>query len=878
MQGEDNTKIGDFYNKMILSPFYKLPYYFQPRYDTNTLQKKGIVFSDPPRRGKRKKIKSGEVLNSSIEYRTSEAGKYDQAVLHTFVNEEPGKCHPAGTKIRMFDGSVKNVEDIQIGDQVRGDDNEPRVVLNTGNGYGKIYKIQPVSKANPWYVNEDHILSCKISSSDLFKGLKKGDVINLDINNYLSRTPNNRKHLMCYRVGVEYPHRYHHIDPYFLGIWLGDGSHSDRSVASMDFEIVDWLRSYAIKMNYKFSEVETGERCKVYRVGNGKNGIRNVFQQKHLLGNKHIPKDYMIDSRENRLKLLAGLLDTDGCRDLRKGARSYEITQKRKKLAEQIQELCRSLGFQASFNPKKATMKRKDGTRYECEVYRVNIFGRQLHEIPCLIERKKMPPLGSTWNVKDPSVYGFKIEYDRDDYYYGFNITGNRLYLLEDYTVTHNTLACNIDQRWRTVKPCLRRGKFIRGKAFFGTTCEFMDVVDKGGRAYKKLCYESDYNVRGKDGRTRSGLYAALMPGDCILEGFIDEYGFPQRDAARQWILDERDAVRDNPKDYSELVRKYALNWNEFFFINAERCEFNATILQDRVATLQGTVGSTVRRCNLSWENGVRFSRIVISDDPDNGWAKFGSLIDKELFNNVGQRQENGRTVYFPKNDSIFASGVDPIDHGVVVQTQIKGDEFTSYRRSRPVLFVKRKYDSSIDGQLNQDLLEQRAREKYPYKTGRYVFMMDTRPNDPNVFFERGLMILWVFGVSCNVENQKPGFINWLKNAGCGDFVLNKYVPVANRARPGDLVDGTPASTMVIQEYTSLLATDVEYFGHTYPFIEQPQDLLQFSPLNTTEYDYSVAMGNTELACIMRPKNISAPLINLEDIMPMFDRYGNPVN
>lgn len=530
MQGEDNVKIADFYNEMILNPFYKLPYYFQPTYDTTTLQKKGILFREPPRRGKKKKLKKGTVLNSKLEYRTSEAGKYDQAVLHSFVNEEGGK-----------------------------------------------------------------------------------------------------------------------------------------------------------------------------------------------------------------------------------------------------------------------------------------------------------------------------------------------------------TLSCNIDQRHRTIKPCLRRGKFIRGKAFHGTTCEYMDVMDKGGRAYKKLCFESDYDIRGKDGRTRSGLYAALLPGDCILEGFIDKHGKPQRDAARQWILDERDAVKDNPKDYSELVRKYALSWHEFFYINADRCEFNATILQDRVADLQGTVGSTVRRCNLTWENGVRFSRIVISDDPINGWAKFGSLIDKELFNNVGIKQAGGKQLYYPKNDAIFGCGVDPIDHGVVIQSQIKGDEFVSYRRSRPVLLVKRKYDSTIDGVMSQEMLEQRARDKYPYKTGRYVFMMDHRPNDPNVFFERGLMVLWLFGVSCNIENQKPGFINWLKNSGCGDFVLNKYVPVANRVTAGDMVDGTPASKMIIQEYTSLLATDVEYFGHTYPFIELPQDLLQFSPLNTTEYDYAVSMGNTELACIMRTKQVVKTLINLEDIMPTYDNYGNPI-
>jgi hypothetical protein len=878
MQGQDNKKIKDFYDKMCLAPFYKLPYYSKPIYDTNSLQKNEIVFNEPPRRNRRAiKSKKKLVLESSMDYRTSEVDKYDSAKLHSSVNEEPGKCHPKGTLIRMFDGSVKKVEDVQIGDQLRGDDNEPRVVVNTGNGFGAIYKIKPNSKAEPWYVNEDHILSCKVSSNHLFRGLKKGDVLNISVKDYLSANKSFKKHLMCYRVGAEYPHRHHNIDPYFLGLWLGDGSSNTLEITNEEPEIVDWLCEYCKKMGFVFKTKKCINRAQTYSINNGKHGLKNIFRQKHLLNNKHIPKDYLIDSRENRLKLLAGIIDTDGSRDKREGARSYEITQKRKNLAEDIKELCLSLGFSAAINSKIATMKRKDGSVYKCLVYRVTIFGRNLHEIPCLVSRKKMPPLGSIWNVKDPSVYGFTVEYDREDCYYGFNITGNRLYLLADYTVTHNTLTCDISERWDFMKPCHEVGIEIVGKSFWGTTVEFMDTSGKGGKAYQKICMRSDYDIRNAVGQTISGLYAALMPGDCVLQGCIDKHGRPEREKARKYILARREAVKNNPKDYSTLVRKHALNWNEVFYITADKCEFNVTILQDRKAELMLNPPS-LRRVSLAWQDNKPFTKVVMRDDPSNGWLKLAWLPDDkelQLLNNVGVRMESGTQKYFPKNADVFSSGTDPIDYGVKVDN-MSGEDVSDTRRSRPVLSVKRKYDIRIDGPLDQLIMEKRRDEKYPYKTNRRIASMDHRPNEPNVYFERALMACWLFGMPMMCESQKPGIINYFRDRGCEDFLLNKYVP-SNTYRPSDLVDGTPASTMMNQELTGLLATHIEYFGHTEPFIEYVEDYLLFDPTDTKKFDYAMAAGWNEVAEKVKPKQQAVPQVRITDYFRKFSKDGRVI-
>ncbi|HTJ52611.1 MAG TPA: hypothetical protein VL443_24315 [Cyclobacteriaceae bacterium] len=448
-------------------------------------------------------------------------------------------------------------------------------------------------------------------------------------------------------------------------------------------------------------------------------------------------------------------------------------------------------------------------------------------------------------------------------------------YLMEE---AGKILNCNVNDRWAIVKPCLRKGKDLRGKVFFGTTVEFMDSSGKGGKAYKKLFYESDFNQRQPDGRTKSGLYVCFLPGDCAHESFLDKWGHPLREEAKKWILLERESYKDNPKELSGLIRRFPLYIKEIFYINTDRCEFNATILQDRKSELESMSTPILTKGEFYWLDNKRFTEVRFRHNPHTGWCWVHSLINDIKETNLVQRNiSSSMPTFGPMNNMKFISGVDPVDHGVVIEGKGGDEEFVSTRRSRPVLFVKRKYDSAIDGIVTQEILEQRAKEKYQYKTNRYIAMMDVRPNDPNVFYERALMMMWYFGCSLHPESQKPGIINYFYEQGCGEFILNKYVAESGYKR-NTTMDGTPASQPIIQEYTGALATYVEYFGHTIPFIDLVIDLLEFTPKKTTEYDYSVAAGFTELGGKIQPKTYTQPMVDIHDFMPGFDEYGNVVN
>lgn len=177
------------------------------------------------------------------------------------------------------------------------------------------------------------------------------------------------------------------------------------------------------------------KKCPLYRISNDRQNamafsLHGSLRELGVLGNKHIPQNYLINSTAKRLELLAGLIDSDG--HLLVQSNGFEITQKGEHLARQIKFLCDSLGFRTSLKAKKAQIA---SIGFESTVWRLRIYG-DLDRLPCAYSANNPIPAKSTINWQ---VTGIKVEPDQVDEYYGFELDGNGLFLLEDMTVTHNT-------------------------------------------------------------------------------------------------------------------------------------------------------------------------------------------------------------------------------------------------------------------------------------------------------------------------------------------------------------------------------------------------------------------------------------------------------
>lgn len=99
------------------------------------------------------------------------------------------------------------------------------------------------------------------------------------------------------------------VDPYTLGVWLGDGSTSKNCITYHpdDSNMVGRIESAGIRQTTRSVHKKTGIITGYFEE------LYAPLKEMGLLGNKHIPESYFTASVDQRLRLLAGLIDSDGC-------------------------------------------------------------------------------------------------------------------------------------------------------------------------------------------------------------------------------------------------------------------------------------------------------------------------------------------------------------------------------------------------------------------------------------------------------------------------------------------------------------------------------------------------------------------------------------
>lgn len=342
--------------------------------------------------------------------------------------EEAGKCVAKGTRFIMFDGSIKNVEDIVAGDVLMGPDSKPRTVLATTHGIDNMYKVIPENGI-------EHIVNSKHPIRTIYRKAY-GNIVREE----LITAPNHIKTLSlhprwreCYALekvnGIEFEHKDVLIDPYIFGLWIGDGDKDSARFTNPDIEVIDALKEFANANNlvcniYNHSTSKLAKRISFTKKDCSLNWFRQALDAMGVKDNKFIPKNYICTDRESRLQFLAGIIDTYGNYDARK--HNFEIIQKLESVTAGIVYIARSLGI-------KTTVKTK--VVNGCTYYRIFLLSKGWI-IPTKVKRKQCPEY--TALQKNPLECRFDIESIGKDEYYGFEVDGDSLCLLEDFTIFHN--------------------------------------------------------------------------------------------------------------------------------------------------------------------------------------------------------------------------------------------------------------------------------------------------------------------------------------------------------------------------------------------------------------------------------------------------------
>lgn len=373
---------------------------FKPRYEENV----SAVVEDTLRCANLTYFITSVIPDFQLSWHHLEWGELVHQHKKLCINaaRDHGKCEAVGTPVRMYDGTIKKVEDVVVGDLLMGIDSKPRRVVATRRGHDSMmYRIDQ-SRGDSYTVNSRHI--CTLIEKDRGGSLATASkrIVDIDIPTLLSKTPNRvKERYRGFKVAVQYPARPVEIEPYSFG-------YNARS-------------------------------------------------------NSRIPEQYLVNSEEVRLQVLAGLIDSDG--NYWQGG--YHFGNTNYQLVCDVKNLADSLGFCTRMG---------GGTRYckalgrDYSSWCVTISG-ELDRIPVKIARKKVQTdwaaktshkdWGTIDGVHPTVVSSLKITSVGEGDYISITTDGDHRFVLGDGTVTHNSFyfsnAYAAWQLYRYKKPSTTR-------------------------------------------------------------------------------------------------------------------------------------------------------------------------------------------------------------------------------------------------------------------------------------------------------------------------------------------------------------------------------------------------------------------------------------
>lgn len=412
----------------------------------------------------------------------------------------PAECFDPNTPILLYNGNIKSAKDIIIGDILIDDSGNPTRVRSTCSGLTTMYEIQQDKKNFMNYtVTDNHILTLKIrkyksirkkrgkyeamwfdkekigykyktfdtsEEAEIFiNKISNDNIIDITIKEYLKLPDSIKEQLVGFKSnGINWEKKDIDIDPYILGMWLGDGLSSGYGFVSADEELVEYWKKWGelndadIKHQnkYKYGLSSTINNNQIEEEGlKDKKGrdikkfrpekapLKKILEKYELIDNKHIPKDYLINDRDTRLKVLAGIIDTDG--SVRANGHEIRICQgpKNEKIIYDTLFLAQSLGFSCHLNEGKSQWTHSDGEKRFSTYKELTITGEFLYEIPTLLKRKKI----NDWSTNETarkrceSFLQSSINVIKKDIepFVGWQLEGNGRFLLSDCTTVHNT-------------------------------------------------------------------------------------------------------------------------------------------------------------------------------------------------------------------------------------------------------------------------------------------------------------------------------------------------------------------------------------------------------------------------------------------------------
>ena len=255
---------------------------------------------------------------------------------------------PLDTEIPTLDG-WSTMENLKVGDTVFDKDGKQcKVIVKSEIHHNPCFKIH-FSKDISIVADEDHrwLINFSTHPNTKYKGRLRSEIMTTkELYEYLQTyNPKNQYQVPKIYINKELDldEKELPIDPYVLGLWLGDGT-SESGRITQELNTTSWeiikSKGFEIGKNSEYRDKKAETRT-VY-------GLYNLLRENNLLKNKHIPDIYQRSSRNQRINLIRGLMDADGFYD--KIHKMFIMSTNYYWQADGLIKLLSSLGIKSTLN------------------------------------------------------------------------------------------------------------------------------------------------------------------------------------------------------------------------------------------------------------------------------------------------------------------------------------------------------------------------------------------------------------------------------------------------------------------------------------------------------------------------------------------------
>ncbi len=381
------------------------------------------------------------------------------------------------------------------------------------------------------------------------------------------------------------------------------------------------------------------------------------------------------------------------------------------------------------------------------------------------------------------------------------------------------TLTANVYTRWEVNRQCLYRDGKKRGWSLLTTTVEEME--NKGGENCKELWDNSNQLERNENGRTVSWCIRYFRPASQSRN--FDKYGFPDTKKNLREHDIEKETLRNDPSKYISYIQKNPESIEEAFAMSSGNSPYNVAILQQSQIRVISSARPLVRVGDFQWDKGVRDTKVIFVDNPENGMWYISWMDMKQNESNIviedgeiiGINGENVKQWICKKNGKRYG-GYDPYS--------AKKTVFQN-KRSDAAAAIYQKYHDPLN--IGEDYLD------------TYIADFAGRYPNPDDAHEQIIMSAVFFGVDYLVENNKLGAIEYICKRGWSSILMDRPSATGTKNNYNGYI-GLPSNQNTIDFYVGETRSDININGHKNKHLRIIQDFLSFDPMKTTKFDSAV--------------------------------------